>query len=638
MIMHPFMNRTSGFSAFLIVCIVSLVGCKAFNYRVAENYYEQYAYSKAIPKYEKVLRKDFIPDAAAKLADSYSKTGNTMKAEIWYKRLVKSPDVKIEYKLSLAEVLMENGKYSEARTWFQEYLLLDAGNKYVKRMIQACDSIHLFFEDTTIYNISVMKINKENESNFSPAFFRQGIVFLSDRAAPGKRKERSDWTGKEYLDLFYSMPSGDSSWKEPELLNGDINGRFDEGPAVFNREYTSIFFTRTDYTGKIVEKNVKDVSVLKMYYGIFSGTQWMMSAPVPFNSPDYSVGHPALTADGKTMFFVSDMPWGYGGTDIYSVNYVNGKWSDPVNLGGTVNSEGDEMFPFISADSVLYYASDGLIGLGGLDIFSTYWNGTKWTKPENLQYPVNSSKDDFGLIIDSTNTKGYFSSNRIRNIDKLYSFKKNPPVFTFKAFAADKNTRKPIKSFTVSAIQPNGKTIIVATGTNGVANVPIASKSEYRLIIKCPGYYAQKIEISTVGKRKSEAMVDSLELEKIELNKAVVWKSIHFNKKEIEITPKMTDGLDSLYTILELNPEIQIEIGSHTDSRGVFGDNYNISRKRSDEIAFYLINKGIRAPRLISTGYGEGKLLNYCRDGVLCLEEDHQVNNRIEIKVVDLMK
>lgn len=625
------------FSVFLFVCAITLSGCASFNYRVAENYYEQYAYSKAIPNYEKVLRKDFIPDAAANLAESYSKTGNSVKAEFWYKRLVKTPEVKIEYKLKLAEVLMENGKYAEARIWFQDYLLLNTTDKRVKRMIQACDSIHLFFQDTTMFNIALMKLNRENESNFSPAYFKQGIVFLSDRPAPGKVRERSTWTGKEYLDLFYSYQLSEDNWKEPELLKGNINGRFDEGPAAFTSDNSSVFFTRTDYIGKTVEKNLKDISVLKMYAGRYTGTLWNLTGPMPFNSDDYSVGHPTLTKNGNSLYFVSDMPWGYGGTDIYKVTLENGRWAEPVNLGSAVNSEGDEMFPFIAADSVLYFASDGHIGLGGLDLFTSFWDGYKWSRPENLQYPVNSSKDDFGLIIDSTNTVGYFSSNRLKYVDKLYSFKKNPPVLLYRLMVTDKKSSKPIKSFALNIKQP-GKVKAGTAGTNGIAEMILTVNTDYDLQIKSPGYYTSQVKFTTMGKRKSENIADSLKLEKIELNKFVNWKTLIFNKKESEITPKISQALDSLYVILEMNPEIQIEIASHTDSRGAAPDNLNLARKRSDEIALYLINKGIRAPRLISTGLGEGKLLNYCKDGVLCLEEDHQVNNRVEIKVLDLMK
>ncbi|MBL0343016.1 MAG: PD40 domain-containing protein [Bacteroidetes bacterium] len=615
-----------------------MVSCKSLNLRIAENYFDQYAYSKAIPKYEKVLRKDYVPLAATHLAESYRKTGNSLKAEIWYKRIVKSPQVTLQDKLDLAEVLMENGKYLEAKIWYLEYLKFNASDKKVKRMIQACDSTHLFFVDTLTYEISLLKINRDLESNFSPAFYKQGLVFLSDRTAPGKNKDRSEWTGKEYLDLFYTRRIDIDNWLEPELLKGDINGLYDEGPAVFSKDNTTIYFTRNDYSGDVVEKNNKDISLLKLYYGKLYGNQWKLETQMPFNSNEYSVGHPALSPDGRTMYFVSDKPWGYGGTDIYKVSMANGKWSEPENLGTSINSEGNEMFPFVAADSVLYFASDGHIGLGGLDIFSSFWDGLKWSKAENLQHPINSSKDDFGFIIDSVNAGGYFTSNRIKNSDKIFGFKKNPPIYLFQLLVTDKKTSKPIKSFSLESFTASGGNKINVAGVNGEANMNLATNTDYKLIVKSAGYYAKLISFSTVGKRKSETIENSISLDKIELNKAIVWKSILFNKKDTKISVKTEQALDSLFTILELNPAIQIEIASHTDSRGSFVDNMNISRKRSDEIAMYLINKGINPPRLISIGYGEGKLLNYCRDGVLCLEEDHQVNNRVEISVIGLLK
>jgi len=623
---------------FVVIGLLSLCSCSSFNLRVAENYYQEYAYAKAIPKYEKGLMKDFIPEAAHHLAESYRKVGNSVQAEIWYKRLVKSPHVNPDDRLNLAEVLMENGKYGEAKMWFQDYLQYSSNNKKVKRLIQACDSIHLFFKDTVTFNISLLRFNKENESNFSPAYYRQGLVFLSDRSAPDKNDELSTWTGKEYLDLFYTTNVGNDNWLEPELLKGDVNGLYDEGPAVFSSDNTTIYFTRTDYSGKVIEKNQKDISLLKLYYGKLYGNQWKLETLLPFNNTDYSVGHPAISQNGRKFYFVSDMPWGYGGTDIYEVNLNNGKWSEPKNLGPGINTEGNEMFPFISADSTIYFASDGHFGLGGLDIFSSYWDGANWTKPENLQHPVNSSKDDFGFIIDSSNTSGYFSSNRVKNTDKIFGFKKSLHVFSYNLAVYDKKNAKAVKDF--SLLDNNGESgePALAKGSDGNLKMNLSRNTDYDLMLKGKGYYARPLSISTVGKRKSEVLIDTMTVEKIELNKSVVWKSIYFNKKELNITPKTALALDSLVFILEMNPELQIEISSHTDSRGAFGDNLTLSRKRSDEIAMYLINKGINPPRLISIGYGESKLLNNCRDGILCLEEDHRQNNRVEIKVIDLMR
>ncbi|HMT29571.1 MAG TPA: OmpA family protein [Bacteroidia bacterium] len=331
------------------------------------------------------------------------------------------------------------------------------------------------------------------------------------------------------------------------------------------------------------------------------------------------------------------MPWGYGGTDIYKVELKNGKWSEPMNLGNAVNSDGNEMFPFVAADSVIYFASDGHIGIGGLDIFSSYFDGEKWSKPENLQFPVNSSKDDFGFIIDSSNTSGYFTSNRVKNTDKIYQFKKNPPIFTYTLNVTEGKNLKAVKSFELFNVSEKGKTSFVK-GVNGIAINSLNPNTDYSFLVQSNGYYTKKMAVSTVGRRKSEAISDSVSLEKIELNKAKIWRTIEFKKKDDFLSLNAQHALDSLVEILELNPEIQIEIASHTDSKGSFIDNLNLSKKRSDEISLYLINKGINPPRLISIGYGEAKLLNNCRDGILCLEEDHRVNNRVEIKVIDFMK
>jgi peptidoglycan-associated lipoprotein len=632
------MKNFSALFIYLLLVTALFTGCVSFNYRIADNYYEQYAYAKAIPKYEKVLNREFIPDAASKIAESYRKTGNSIKAELWYKRLVSNPEVTLQNKLALGEVLMENGKYSEAKPWLQDYLAFNNTDKRVKRLIQACDSIHLFFSDTNVYSVSLLKLNKAEESNFSPSFYNDGIIFLSDRSAPGKNKVKSVWTGKEYLDIFFSRETGEDNWSEPEMLKGDVNGLYDEGPAVISPDSSTIYFTRTDYSGKNVETNQRDESNLKLYYGRLTGNKWTVEGPLKFNNEDYSVGHPSLSPDGSTMFFVSDMPWGYGGTDIYKVTLINGAWSDPVNLGAGVNTEGNEMFPFISADSILYFASDGHIGLGGLDIFSSNWNGEKWMNAENLQYPVNSSKDDFGFIINSSNLKGYFSSNRLKNVDKLFGFKKNPPVFSLKLLVHDVKKKTPLNSFNIATIDKNKKLKNIATGKEGRAEVSLQQNTAYQLLIKENGFYAAERKYSTAGLRKSTVITDTVSLEKIELNKARIWSNISFNRKETAINKNTSMALDSLVNIMTLNPEITIEIASHTDSRGTFPDNLAISKKRSDEIVEYLVKKGIKASRMISMGYGEVKLLNNCRDGILCLEEDHKINNRTEIKVVDILK
>lgn len=619
---------------FIIIFIsVSLfAGCKAFNLRVADNYYNELAYAKAISKYEKVLRKEFHHQAASRLAESYRNTGNSMKAEIWYRRIDNSPMVTLDNRFNFAVVLMENGKYTEAAEKFTTYLQYDPTAKKARMLLGVCDSIHLFFEDTTLYQISIPDFNGEFESNFSPVFFRDGIVFVSDRIAPGKRRMISPWSGKPYLDLFFTKVS-DGKWIVPQLLKGDINGVYDEGPAAFSADFNNIYFTRLDYSGTVIEKNQKNMSLLKLFSGRYTGNSWRLTGPLTFNNSEYSVGHPALSSDGRTLYFVSDMPWGYGGTDIYKTEFRDGQWSEPENLGNAINSNGNEMFPFMAADSVLYFASDGHLGLGGLDLFSSFWNGEKWMKSENLQYPVNSSKDDFGFIIDSTNSHGYFSSNRSKNRDLIYEFKRNPPAFDL-LFIAKDNKGSGIKKFDLYQKTRKGDKVRMAGGVNGTAKCELLPNTEYYAEIYADGYFTATSYFSTYGMRKSVTLKDSVQLVKINLNKPVIWPGISFMKKETIIGEEAVIALDSLIVILNLNPGIEVELGVHTDSRGSFSDNLKITKTRAEALAEYLIDKDVARSRFVVIGYGEGKLINQCRDGIFCIEEDHLANNRVEVKVI----
>lgn len=617
---------------FFLFSVSVLGGCKAFNLRVADNYYSELAYAKAIPKYEKVLRKEFNHQAASRLAESYRNTGNSMKAEIWYRRLDSSPMVSLVDRFNFAVVLMENGKYQEAAEKFSAYLQFDPTAKKAKRLLSVCDSIHLFFEDTTLYKITVPEFNGEYESNFSPVYFRDGIVFISDRIAPGKKRMISPWSGKPYLDLFFTKETS-GKWSIPQLLKGGVNGIFDEGPATFSPDFNTIYFTRLDYSGKIIEKNQKNMSLLKLFSGQYTGTAWRLNGPMSFNNSEYSVGHPALSSDGKILYFVSDMPWGYGGTDIYKSVFINDRWSEPENLGNAINTDGNEMFPFIAADSILYFASDGHLGLGGLDIFSAYWNGGSWMNAENLQYPVNSSKDDFGYIIDSTNSHGFFSSNRSKNRDLIYAFNRIPPEFDLLLIAKDQKGAN-IKKFALYQNDRKGDKIPMADGMNGWAKCNLLPNTEYFTEIHASGYFTATTKFSTHGMRKSATLKDTITMVKIELNKSIIWHGIAFNKKETIIGKETAKTLDSLAHLMKINPGIEIELGVHTDSRGSFTDNLTITKERADAIAEYLLGKGVTRSRFVAIGYGEGKLINQCRDGIFCIEEDHQINNRVDIKVV----
>ena len=234
---------------------ITLTGCLPIRLRTANENYQQFAYAEAIRDFEWVLQRKKVPEAIPLLADCYRQTGNSVKAEYWYKKAVKLPDANEQWKLFLAEALMKNEKYDEARKTFSEYLELNRNDQKAMRLMTACDSLQTFFRDATLFTLQMMRFNVLGENNFSPAFYHSGIVFLSDKNFKGLSKSKSDWTGKRYLDLFYAARTEKGNWLDPEPLRGDVNGRFNEGPAVFTNDYNTMYFSRNNYISNKVEKN-----------------------------------------------------------------------------------------------------------------------------------------------------------------------------------------------------------------------------------------------------------------------------------------------------------------------------------------------------------------------------------------------
>jgi peptidoglycan-associated lipoprotein len=630
-------NNSRGKIIFVFaVFFVLITGCLSVKLRTANSYYEDYAFADAIKKYEAVLAKKYNPDAMIKLADCYRQTNNSAKAEQWYKEVVKLPDALPEYKLFYAEALMENGKYADAKKWFNDYLQFVSNDEKAKRKMASCDSVMNFFRDTTAYNVTLLPVNVSGVSSFGPIFYRSGIVFLSDRPAQGKSSMRSDFTGKPFLDLFYAKKSDKGIWLDPEMLRGDINGLYNEGPAAFTRDFNTIYFTRNDYTGYVANKNKKNFNLLKIYKGNFINGEWNLTSEMPFNNNEYSCGHPALDRTGTKMFFASDMPWGYGGTDIYMVTLENQKWSEPKNLGVRVNSPGNEMFPFLLNDSTLYFASDGNYGLGGLDIFISTFDGDVWTDPVNLGYPINTSHDDFSFITDSTERFGYFSSDRTGGIDKIFSFTKNPPKIIASGLVTDKLTSVPLAKTKIFFKDQFDKDSVTTTSADGKYSLALEQNKNYKIIVRKHGYFAQTASLTTSGLRSSHTFDENFKLEKISVGKSVVAYSMLFPRHDWKITPVVAHVLDSITQWLKDNPSIIIEISSHTDSRGNDKDNLTLTQNRAAEIDNYLTKQGIALRRVVARGFGETRLLNGCVNGILCIEEDHRINNRIEIKITGL--
>jgi outer membrane protein OmpA-like peptidoglycan-associated protein len=362
--------------------------------------------------------------------------------------------------------------------------------------------------------------------------------------------------------------------------------------------------------------------------------KWKNVTEFPFNSDDYSVGHPSLSSDGKVMYFVSDMPGGYGGTDIYRTFLIDGKWSTPENLGEVINTPGNEMFPFIYEDGSLYFSSNAHNSMGGLDVFITYYTGSEWATPENLNYPINSPGDDFAFSINTKTAKGFVSSSRSGN-DAIYKFKKNDPTFTLFGIAKKKDTEERVEGVTVQIINEETGTVIEeVSDAEGKFDLKLEMDADYLLICTKEGCFARTDKLSTKGLKFSEDFYADFLVEEIEIGKPIVLENIYYDFDKYVIREDAANELEKLVQLLKDNPTLEIELSSHTDVRGSERYNRILSDKRAKSAVDYLINRGIDKDRLTWKGYGKSRLINHCDGTVKCSDEEHQLNRRTEFTVL----
>jgi len=390
----------------------------------AHKLHDGYSFSKAIEKYEGIT--DKTPSIIRNLAKSYFNTGDIVSAEKYSRELCLTDSATSDDIYNYASVLKMNKKYKEAETWMVKYNNMEindsrgfvaTGSKGYYKKLQ---------KDVGQFSIKNLDINSEQE-DFGPAFYKDKIVIASSREGIVPIKRKWNWNNLPFLNIYVAARKEDNTLDSLITFQRNINKKFHEGPASFSEDGNYVVFTRNNYSdkSKTGERN------LELFSSKFNGKKWEKPIPVPFNSPEYSVGHPALSPDGLTMYFASNMPGGTGGVDIYVVTRNEaGTWNKPSNLGSLINTEGNEMFPFIShTGGLLFFASDGHLGLGGLDIFVTKMTDGEPIEFKNIGVPANSSRDDFSFILDKHNKSGYFASNRPggKGDDDIYSYTLNKP-------------------------------------------------------------------------------------------------------------------------------------------------------------------------------------------------------------------
>ncbi len=400
--------------------------------KVAEKYYEGYSYQEAINRYELLSEKDIKINR--ELATSYFKINKFEKSMEYWKAVAEDPKATPEDMYNYASVLSINKKYAEAEVWMNKFYEKDKTDRRALMWMKNKGIQNKLQQDKGIFVVKSSDINSK-EQDFGTAYFKDNqIAYASSHERPKRLIKRLwNWNKLAFLDVYVANIDSNMNIKDIKRFEAEkVNGKFHDGPVAFNKNGDFMALTRNNYKGKSKEQIVK----LQLFTSkLKDNKKWSSLEAFPYNSNDYSVGHATLTANGDTMYFASDMPGGFGGTDIYMTTLNGNTWTTPVNLGETINTEGQEMFPFIQNSKVLYFASDGLPGLGGLDIFKSVVRNNVPGKPENMGVPINSSYDDFALIIDNQDKSGFFSSNREsgQGSDDIYSFKLIAPIEQIKS-------------------------------------------------------------------------------------------------------------------------------------------------------------------------------------------------------------
>jgi outer membrane protein OmpA-like peptidoglycan-associated protein len=603
----------------------------------ADQFYEEYNYVKALPLYESLIDKD--AEVYRRMAEIYHINFQYDKAAKAYGELIKNGGYDADDIYKYAYYLMMSGNVSESIKWMNKYADLRPKDTRAKRFLEDPEFYKKLLQEVTNVGVYLTGINSER-SDFGPAYYIDSTVVFTSARGFGRK-----WGGnmQRFLDLYIAKMTPDNNLTNVKKFFGtDVNKKYHDGPAAFNRKGDLMIVTRNIYTQKTEENKLWLYELVKDSTG-----KWSKPKPLPFNSVAYSCGHATLNDEGNVMFFASDMPGGLGESDIY-VTYrdENGNWSVPKNLGDVVNSEGDEKFPFYDPDGgYLFYASDGLPGLGGLDLFVLKVNEEidMFSLPVNLGQPINSSYDDFALIYKYFFENGFFSSNRPGGVgsDDIYGFmnlkvKKKADFFTLSGVIRDEVDNKPLIGALVELYDPTGKLIAKqVTGEDG--------KFDFGKFVN-PKYY--KIKVTKPDYGSNEVQITKTDVKVWDINKELKLKTEVPYYCKIKITPLYYDldkafirkgyfqKLDSIYNILTENPELRLSISSHTDSRASHAYNEKLSKRRALAVVEYLTGKGIDRDRLVVSWHGETQPVNHCVDGVKCSEKLHQMNRRTEFKII----
>lgn len=468
-----------------------------------DNLFYLFSYNEALDAYKVALKQNPDEDRIElKIAETYRFLNRPEKAAEYYSKVIKNQNViKPIHKLHYAQSLSASGHYDQARDWYQSYSNDVKNDMRSERSLTKLKNIDALFKDSLSYYVNSININSE-QSDFSPTYYDEGIVFVSSREPKKGVKPVFNWNKSHFLDLYYSLEHEDGTNAPADRFHRNVNTQLHEGPTAFYAENTKMIFTRNNLINGKKGESSDGIIKLKLYLSEREGDNWSKPSEFPYNSNEYSVGHPSITEDGLTLYFASDMPEGFGGTDIYRSTFSEGQWSKPENLGDKINTKGNEMFPFYhETTGVLYFSSNGHGGLGGLDIL--HHNLQTNEEPKNLGFPINSRADDFGFILDQNGESGYFSSNRKggKGDDDIYHFNVQNEIIDVLVY--DQNTNESISSAIVELHEGVSIEALSKTNPGGEVMFQVNPQKNYLLKVKKEGYQSAEVLIDVVALQAS---------------------------------------------------------------------------------------------------------------------------------------
>lgn len=641
--------------------VIGMIACKRVKLSDADRHFARGEYFEAAEKYRKVYRKtspkkrDLRGEVAFRMGESYRLINNPIRANAAYANAVRYNANYNTLHLQYARTLHKAAKYKEAAIQYEEFLKLFPDNAFALNGLEGTKLAAEWKASPTPYEIKRMSLFETSKGGeFSPALLPPNYehLYFTANHKDATGDTISKITGTKNNDIYMSRLDENGAWMKPEKIKSPINTSFDEGVVSFSKEGTTMYYT---YSRQDTINN----TFPEIFVSERSGGSWAAGSKLDiYRDTSRIYAHPSLSPSGKWLYFVSDMKGGYGGKDIWRARMAGGNVDYIENLGPQINTAGDDMFPSVRSDSVFYFSSDGHPGMGGLDIFRAVYDERRkeWTV-ENLKSPINSEADDFGITFEGNKEAGFFSSNRddARGLDHIYSF--IYPIFKAKVEGYIVDTDDEFIHDAMIRIVGNDGTINKIPGKeNGTYSVDVQRGVEYVLLGSAKDHLNTKMTLKTADiKRDSTYLVDFI---LTPINKPVVLENIFFDFDKSDLKPEAKKDLNGLIELLVLNPNVSIELSSHTDRKG--SDEYNdkLSQRRADAVVEYLIKGGIAKARLTSVGYGkqkpktvtrsvvkkydflhEGEILNEAFIESLTPEQQNiadQINRRTEFKVVSI--